>query len=233
MAWCQKIHDLNKCPPPPPPPQKKKVTVNSIELLRINLTEISFQIHNFSIIKMHLKIVSAKWWPFCLGGCLNIKVLSYQHRNSHFKDELVSRPSYLYDGNPYTWKDVLYIETGASPQCVNTLRPRQNGRHFPDNSFKCIFMNKNVCISIRISLRFVPKGPINNIPALVQIMARRRPGDKQLFEPMMVSLLTHICVTRPQWVNCRSEWDNISGAILMVIHLISTANKTPIALLNA
>ena len=43
-------------------------------------------------------------------------------------------------------------------------------------------------------------GPINNIPALVQIMAWRRAGDKSLSEPMMVSLLTHICVTRPQWV---------------------------------
>ena len=52
-----------------------------------------------------------------------------------------------------------------------------------------------------MSMKFVPKGPINNIPALVQIMAWRRPGDKPLSEPMMVSLATHICVTRPQWVN--------------------------------
>ena len=51
---------------------------------------------------------------------------------------------------------------------------------------------KNVRISIEISLKFVPKGPINNIPALVQIMAWRRSGDKPLSEPMMVSLLTHI-----------------------------------------
>ena len=58
-----------------------------------------------------------------------------------------------------------------------------------------------------ISLKFVPKGPINNIPALVQIMAWRRPGDKPISEPMMVSLLTHICVTRPQWVNSfGSQW---------------------------
>ena len=49
-------------------------------------------------------------------------------------------------------------------------------------------------------MKFVPKGPINNIPALVQIMAWRRPGDKPLSEPMMVSLPTYICVTRPQWV---------------------------------
>ena len=41
---------------------------------------------------------------------------------------------------------------------------------------------------------------VNNIPALVQIMAWHRPGDKPLSEPMMVRLPTHICVTRPQWV---------------------------------
>ena len=83
---------------------------------------------------------------------------------------------------------------------VNTLRPRQNGRHFADDIFKCIFLNENVWISIKISLKFVPEGPINNILALVQIMAWRRPGDKPLSEPMMVILLTHIHVTRPQWV---------------------------------
>ena len=82
----------------------------------------------------------------------------------------------------------------------NSLRPRQNGRHFADDIFKCIFFNENVWIPIKISLKFVPKGPINNIPALVQIMAWRRPGDKPLSELMMVRLLTHICVTRPQWV---------------------------------
>ena len=84
---------------------------------------------------------------------------------------------------------------------VNRLRPRQDGRRFADDTFKRIFLNENVWFSIEVSLKFVPKGPINNIPALVQIMAWRRPGDKPLFEPMMVSLLTHICVTRPQWVN--------------------------------
>ena len=82
----------------------------------------------------------------------------------------------------------------------NTLRPRQHGRHFADDTFKRIFLNENVIIAINISLKFVPKGPINNIPALVQIMAWRRSGDKPLSEPMVVSLLTHICVTRPQWV---------------------------------
>ena len=92
----------------------------------------------------------------------------------------------------------IYIELHES---VNSLRPRQNGRYFADEIFKCIFLNENVWIPIKISLKFVSKVPINDIPALVQIMAWRRPGDKPLSEPMMVSLLTHICVTRPQWVN--------------------------------
>ena len=83
---------------------------------------------------------------------------------------------------------------------LNTLRPRQDGRHFPEDILKCIFLNENISISINISLKFVPKGRINNNPALVQIMAWRRSGDKPLPEPMVVRILTHICVTRPQWV---------------------------------
>ena len=84
---------------------------------------------------------------------------------------------------------------------INTLGPRQHGRHFADDTFKRIFLNENVIISIKISLKSVPRGPVSNIPASVQIMAWRRPGDKPLSEPMMVSLPTDICVTRPQWVN--------------------------------
>ena len=85
-------------------------------------------------------------------------------------------------------------------QGLNTLRPIQNGRHFPDDIFQSIFLNENVWISIKISLRFLPKGPNNNIPALVQIMAWHRPGNKPLSEPMMVTLRMHICITWSQWV---------------------------------
>ena len=93
-------------------------------------------------------------------------------------------------------------------QWLNTLRLRQNGRRFADDTFKCIFLNENVIILIKISLKFVPKGPINNIPALVQIMAWRHPCDKPLSEPMMISFRTHICITRPQWVNPSSPGRN-------------------------
>ena len=54
---------------------------------------------------------------------------------------------------------------------INTLRPRQNGRHFAGDIFKYTFVNAKFCISIKISLKFVP---IDNNSALFQMMAWRR-----------------------------------------------------------
>ena len=52
------------------------------------------------------------------------------------------------------------------------------------------FLDWNVWIWIKISLKFVSKGTIiKNIPALFQIMALRRSGDKPVSEPMMIILL--------------------------------------------
>ena len=103
----------------------------------------------------------------------------------------------------------IYHTSPTVFRLLNTLRPRQNGRRFLDDTFKRIFLDENVRISIKIPLKFVHKGPINKISALVQIMAWRRPGDKPLSEPMMVRLLTHICVIRPQWLgvipSCRGR----------------------------
>ena len=89
----------------------------------------------------------------------------------------------------------------------NSFRLRQNGRLFADDILKRIFLNENIRILTKNSLKFVPKGLINNIPALVLIMAWRPPGDKPLSEPMLVRSLTHICVTRPQWVNVNPSMD--------------------------
>ena len=54
--------------------------------------------------------------------------------------------------------------------------------------FPNAFIRVKKRMSIKISLKFVPKGPINNIPALVQIMAWRRPGHKPLSEPLLTQL---------------------------------------------
>ena len=65
---------------------------------------------------------------------------------------------------------------------VNTLRSRQNWCHFTNGIFifRGIFLNENVWILIQIALKFVARGPINNISSLVQKMARCRPGNKPL-----------------------------------------------------
>ena len=100
-----------------------------------------------------------------------------------------------------------------------------------DNIFKCIFLNENGSISIQISLKFVPKGSVDNKSALVQVMAWRRPGDKPLSEPMMVILLTHICVTRPLcvkewWIHCGTcnSWGSVLQSCDAVFWLVSVYN---------
>ena len=96
--------------------------------------------------------------------------------------------SLLINKNSLTWMvggcAACQSEAG-SENPFNTLRPRQNGHRFADHTFKRISLNENVIFSITIPLKFVPKGPINNIPALVQIMAWRRIGDMSLSEPML------------------------------------------------
>ena len=154
----------------------------SQEIPPSSMSEISFQ--NYSC-KVSFKSSRGQWVNtencWCIHG-----LMSYRHHR--FRKWLTN-------------KDLSLTGPFTNKLQFNTLRPRQNGRHFPEDIFKCIFLNENVKILIKISLKFVPNGPINNIPALVQIMAWRRPGDKPSSKPMMVSLLTHICVIRPQQVN--------------------------------
>ena len=92
---------------------------------------------------------------------------------------------------------------------TSPLKPSRIG-YIHMSAFGCLFRHSrgvmgvcsgaNCCSAINISLKFVPKGLINNIPAFVQIISWRRPGDKPLLESMVVILVTHMCVTRPQWV---------------------------------
>ena len=71
------------------------------------------------------------------------------------------------------------------PQWVNSSPPEQNGSHFVDDMFKRIFLNENIWISNKSSLKYVHWGPIGNMSALVQIKAWRHPGAKPLSESML------------------------------------------------
>ena len=131
-------------------------------------------------------MLSAKCWPFCSG--LNT-LMSKLNLGYYYQEGLIRYQLHL-----------VCISREVS-NCFNTLRPRQDGRHFADDIFTCIFSNENCCILIKFSLKYVRRGPIDNHRALDQIMAWRQSGDKPSSEPMMISLPTHIYVTRPQWVN--------------------------------
>ena len=72
--------------------------------------------------------------------------------------------------------------------------PGQNGRHFADDIFRCIFVNERFCISIQISLKFDPRGLIDNKPALVQVMAWRRTGDKPLPESVLTPFTDELII---------------------------------------
>ena len=92
----------------------------------------------------------------------------------------------LVNGIPISLSNLKQINSLEGHSSINTLKPRQNGRLFADDIFEYIFLNENVWISIKISPKFVPKGLISNIPALVQIMAWRWLGVNPLSEAMMV-----------------------------------------------
>ena len=133
----------------------------------------------------------------------------YVERGPWFPESLCSKPIISHDIIYRVYAYPCY--PWGHPTTLNTLRLIQNGRHFPDHIFKCIFSIVNIKVSITFSLKFVASGPIIYIPALVQIMAWRRPGDKlvsELSKPMMVSFLAHICVTGPQWVKCEDMTRN-------------------------
>ena len=86
---------------------------------------------------------------------------------------------------PITRTTELYSLCQLVTTPVESSPLEQNDRHFANDIFGCIFVNEKFCILIKFSLKFIPTGPITNIPALVQIVAWRRPGDKPLSEPML------------------------------------------------
>ena len=153
-----------------------------------------------------LKLTQKKitWKVFCLTGPLwgesvthSLSILMPWHLDTCIWTFLPQRSPVL----TLIFSDTRKINhrvylVASNSMLLNTLRERQHGRRFAD-TFKLILLSDNFRIAIKISPKFVPKGPINNNPALVQIMARDQPGTKPLSAPAMVRLLMHICITWP------------------------------------
>ena len=134
---------------------------------------------------------------------------TYKHTDSEIEEEIVlnsiQKELYYSQVEP-TFQKVFcklnkLLPTWCKWVAVNPLALTHWGRNKITTISQTTFSNA-------FSLKFVPKVSINNITALVQIMAWRRPGDKPLSESMMISLLTHMCITQPQWVKqCLRDWE--------------------------
>ena len=78
---------------------------------------------------------------------------------------------------------------------LNTFKTRQNGRHFPDDIVKCKSSNENIYFD-KYFTAVCSRGPMNDIPALVQIMAWRRPGDNQLSEAITDTGINDLAIAK-------------------------------------
>ena len=146
-------------------------------------------IHRWPVNSPHKGPVTRKMLPFddvimtwwCLLGATSLpKPMKTYCRLDHYGYVWWVLPGYM--GTSFS--TIITIKPW-----IDSSLPGQNGRHFADDIFKCISLNEKAWISIKIPVKFVPKGPINNNPALVQIMAWRRPGDKPLSEPMLTQFI--------------------------------------------
>ena len=128
MSWCCQAtsHYMSQCwprslsPYDVTRPQWVKLVVQlfppwiNVHVYTLSIS-VSFTIHlAFEIVMMISKVKHAicQNEQLSSGGCLNIKMSSYQYQDSHYKDNMVSWPSYLYNWNSHTWKDCLDIERG-------------------------------------------------------------------------------------------------------------------------
>ena len=142
--------------------------------------------------------VSSKWQHCHFSALTAIHIMRIEAHGSKDRRLYLHYHRWLYQQlrNLYRWKySHLYRP-----------RPRRSSDHFAHDRFELIFLFENIWMSLKISLNFVHKVLIRNIPSLVQIslMAWRRQGNKPLSEPVMVSVLTHIYiyiyVTQPLWL---------------------------------
>ena len=123
-----------------------------IGLLGTNFSEILIEIHILSVKKMHLNMSSGNWWPFC--SSFNVLMGITIPGKTAFT---LNQPTSYF---------LLMLLVTQEIKNINSSPPGQNGRHFADDIFRWNFVNEKFCILTQISLKFVPKGPIDNISAL-------------------------------------------------------------------
>ena len=127
-----------------------------------------------------------------------------------------------------TWEEGTREES-----TVTTLGLRQNCYHLADDIFKRVFLNENIWIAIKISLKFVPKGAFDNMPALVQTMAWRRQATSHYLKQLWLSLPTHICITGLNELMSKIEdikflaKSKLGYLHYLCVHDVITYHKTP------
>ena len=104
------------------------------------------------------------WYHHNLNQCLliNSEVLWHSPQGNSIKNSQDINHSDISHNHTFE-----YTATSSRDQWVKSSPPGQNGHHFADDIFRCIFVNVKFWVLITISLKFVPKGPIDNNPALV------------------------------------------------------------------
>ena len=115
-------------------------------------------IHRWPVNSPHKGPVTRKMSPF------DDVIIRLEHNDRHLQTTF---------STAFSWMNIaVFLFKCHWNMFLNTLRPRQNGCRLVDGLFECIFLNKNVWISMTPSLKFVPEEPINDIPPVIQIMAR-------------------------------------------------------------
>ena len=107
--------------------------------------------------------------------------------------------NHCFNGLKLKWPEVIISS-------FNTLRSWQNRHHFADDMCKWIFLNENLLISLKISLKFAPKVRINNIPAWVQVMAWHTGTDQATGHYLNQWWLVYWCIYVSLDLNELTHW---------------------------
>ena len=144
-------------------------------------------------------------------------------------EEFIMETGEISGGNHYTyggwfWGDCM---VGA----INTLNLRQKGCHLTDSNFEFILLYENCCILIKISQKLVPKCPVYNKQALVQIMMWHQTGDKPSSEPMVAYFSdVYMWHSVNESKSCHAEF--VLGNMKIYLHVLSFCNTDMVLLVE-